>query len=54
MPTEAICERTGKRQWTRKEAGRHAAWWRRARFARMSVYKCKHCGRFHIGNERRG
>ncbi len=52
MTAAGMCERTGKRRFTRKEAMRQAAWWRVRRFARMAHYKCKHCGNWHIGNKR--
>jgi len=46
------CPRTGKQQYTKKQAIRQAGWWRRYWFAVMWAYKCRHCGTYHIGNRR--
>jgi hypothetical protein len=48
-----ICERTGKRIYTRREALRQARWWRTRRLARMSHYRCGSCDGWHIGNNHR-
>lgn len=47
------CAKTGKVTLTRKESMRQAAWWRRARFARMNHYRCSACKGWHVGNDRR-
>ena len=52
MPNQ-VCERTGKRTFSRKGAMRQAAWYRRERSARMSHYRCRSCGGWHIGNNQR-
>lgn len=47
------CSKTGKNVMTRKQAMNQAIWWRKARFARMSHYRCSTCKGWHIGNDRR-
>jgi hypothetical protein len=48
-----ICHKTGKEKFTAQEAFARASWWRRTWMARMAAYKCKDCGSYHIGNDRR-
>jgi hypothetical protein len=48
-----VCDRTGKERLTRKEAMAKASWWSRTRHARMKHYRCRACGDWHIGNDRR-
>lgn len=49
----AMCDKTGKRQLTRREAMAEATWWRRVKMARMKHYRCDACGSWHVGNDRR-
>ena len=46
------CLRTGKQRFTREQANRRAAWWRRVRFARMRHDYCDYCSAWHVANDR--
>lgn len=47
-----VCQKTGKECFDKAQAQAKAAWWRKARFARMNAYACRHCRKWHIGNNR--
>jgi hypothetical protein len=49
-----ICNKTGKKCWSRKQAMRQANWWRSHRFANMRHYQCAsgEYGHWHVGNVR--